>query len=694
MKQDVQLYIEGQRIDLFEDESLQITSSIQNIKSIDKVFTDYSQSFSVKASRNNNLIFKHYHDPSIVNGYDARFRSNAVIEINHQKFRSGTIALTNVQMKNNRAYAYDLTFYGSTVTLANLLGEDKLDVLTYLNNYNHTWNSSNVSTGLTSTYGVSTLPNYSVIYPLMSAKNRFIYDSVSLPTIENTRNIANDTFPSIYAGVHQEDLKPAIRVKHIIEAIEDRYPQIVFSDDFFNDTDFTDLYLWLHREKGTMFEEANEATVLAGDYAIDVNTINCPSDYVTLNSKSFTFTAINFANETRSLSAQLTVTPVSALPYNIEIVDVNNDNEVLYSANNLTTLHSHTIVLDGNGISTREYNIEVYITRPYTSALASVDVAWQTTTSRTTIAGTCNNYKNFSISSALSLFGDVIITSHVPDIKIIDFLTGLFKMFNLTAYVGDDNVIVVKTLDEFYSDGTSYDITKYVNVEESSVKRVANYSELEYKFQSPSTLLAKRFADTNNKEFGSQSYKVVNDFKHIDGTKYSVALPFEKVIYERLTDDNDNSSVNIQYGLYVDDNLNTIKGKPLLFYKVYTGVSGDYIYYKPFTDDSATQVSTYNRPSNVKSDSSQTLNFDAENDEFALTYNYESLFKNYHINYISSVFDYRNRMLNVKAVLPLNILVNYKLNDRFIIGDRQYKINSITSNLLDNKSDLELIEDL
>ena len=132
----------------------------------------------------------------------------------------------------------------------------------------------------------------------------------------------------------------------------------------------------------------------------------------------------------------------------------------------------------------------------------------------------------------------------------------------------------------------------------------------------------------------------------------------------------------------------------MLFYKAYTGVSGDYIYYKPFTDDSATQVGAYNRPSNVKSDSSQTLNFDAENDEFVLTYNYESLFKNYHLNYVSSVFDYRNRMLNIKAVLPLNILTNYKLNDRFIIGDRQYKINSITSNLLDNKSDLELIEDL
>jgi hypothetical protein len=40
MKQDIQLYVEGQRLDLFEDESLQITSSIQDVRDISKVFTD------------------------------------------------------------------------------------------------------------------------------------------------------------------------------------------------------------------------------------------------------------------------------------------------------------------------------------------------------------------------------------------------------------------------------------------------------------------------------------------------------------------------------------------------------------------------------------------------------------------------------------------------------------------------------
>jgi hypothetical protein len=69
MKQEVQLYIEGQRVDLFNDETIQITSSIQNVKDIAKVFTDYSQTFTLPASVTNNKIFKHYYNPDIVGGF-------------------------------------------------------------------------------------------------------------------------------------------------------------------------------------------------------------------------------------------------------------------------------------------------------------------------------------------------------------------------------------------------------------------------------------------------------------------------------------------------------------------------------------------------------------------------------------------------------------------------------------------------
>ena len=50
MKQVVQLYIEGQQVELFGDETISLNQSIKDAKDISKVFTAYSQSFTVPAS--------------------------------------------------------------------------------------------------------------------------------------------------------------------------------------------------------------------------------------------------------------------------------------------------------------------------------------------------------------------------------------------------------------------------------------------------------------------------------------------------------------------------------------------------------------------------------------------------------------------------------------------------------------------
>jgi len=56
----IQVYIKGQRLELFNDEKITINSSIQNVYDISKVFTDYSQGFTVPASPHNNAIFQHF----------------------------------------------------------------------------------------------------------------------------------------------------------------------------------------------------------------------------------------------------------------------------------------------------------------------------------------------------------------------------------------------------------------------------------------------------------------------------------------------------------------------------------------------------------------------------------------------------------------------------------------------------------
>ena len=146
--QKIQLYIEGQRVDLFEDESVVLTQSIQNVKDIQKVFTDYSKTFTIPATKSNNAIFKHYYKNSITNGFDARKRVSANLYLNFLEFKEGKIKLEGVDLKNNVPYSYKVRFTGNTVTLKDLLGEDKLGALGSLSSYNLVYDSATVKTKL------------------------------------------------------------------------------------------------------------------------------------------------------------------------------------------------------------------------------------------------------------------------------------------------------------------------------------------------------------------------------------------------------------------------------------------------------------------------------------------------------------------------------------------------------------------
>ena len=72
--QRIQLYINDTLADLYKDESISITDSIQNVKDIKKIFTAFSKTFTIPASPTNNKIFQHYYNADI-DGYDARSKA-------------------------------------------------------------------------------------------------------------------------------------------------------------------------------------------------------------------------------------------------------------------------------------------------------------------------------------------------------------------------------------------------------------------------------------------------------------------------------------------------------------------------------------------------------------------------------------------------------------------------------------------
>ena len=89
------------------------------------------------------------------------------------------------------------------------------------------------------------------------------------------------------------------------------------------------------------------------------------------------------------------------------------------------------------------------------------------------------------------------------------------------------------------------------------------------------------------------------------------------------------------------------------------------------------------------------MNFGLETNEWTQDSTFtDTLFLEYYEQYIASVFNTKQRLTKVKAYLPLRILLNYNLSDRFVIAGNSYKINSVSTNLLTGESNIELLTDL
>jgi len=691
--QNIQLYIEGNRMDMFKDESVSLTQTIQNVKDIAKVFTNFTKTFSLPASKGNNKVFEHYYNYDIVDGFDARVKKNSTIELNYLPFEKGKIKLEGVDMKNNKPYAYRITFFGNTVDLKDVLGDDTLQALGWLDNFKKPYSSAGIYTGLVSGYDITVdAVSYTkaIIAPLITHTTRLYYDSVN-HTAEYPDPDGGNLYPhssgggSHHHGVYYGELKYAIRLHLIIKAIEEQYPELEFTTDFFNTTNnaYYGLYMWLHRKKGDV-NDPNQVLQYEEyvDFGLDTTMTN-----VTAQGEEIIVTGHTTGNK---LSTTLNIRPNSAETSRYE-VEVTRDGSTFATG----SAENSDLQLDMN-LPNGTYKVLLKVTEEFVFGETGVEnaVDWEFSDLLVPESHTFD-VTQFTVPAEF----EFLPTKQIPTMKVIDFLTGVFKMFNLTAFVQDDGKIKVQTLDSFYSGGTSYDISEYVDIDSSQVDIALPYREIQFQYKGLGTKLALQHEQLSNSGIGWGTLEYnANSGENLDGGIYTVEAPFEHMKYERLRDGNSTTTTTIQVGWCVDDNDDAYIGEPILFYPIYQQ-NQDNIRFLTGQDTGQQTTNDYYIPSNSFALSSSTsainINFNAELNEWTSDNTFtDTLFDDYYTTYITDVFDIKRRLSKYKAFLPLKILRNYTLADRFVVNNRSYKINSITTNLGTGESEVELLNEV
>ena len=680
-------------MDMFKDESVSLTQTIQNVKDIAKVFTNFTKTFSLPASKGNNKVFEHYYNYDIVDGFDARVKKNSTIELNYLPFEKGKIKLEGVDMKNNKPYAYRITFFGNTVDLKDVLGDDTLQALGWLDNFKKPYSSAGIYTGLVSGYDITVdAVSYTkaMIAPLITHTTRLYYDSVN-HTAEYPDPDGGNLYPhssgggSHHHGVYYGELKYAIRLHLIIKAIEEQYPELEFTTDFFNTSNdaYYGLYMWLHRKKGGV-NDPNQVLQYEEyvDFGLDTTMTN-----VTAQGEEIIVTGHTTGNK---LSTTLNIRPNSAETSRYE-VEVTRDGSTFATG----SAENRDLQLDMN-LPNGTYKVLLKVTEEFVFGETGVEnaVDWEFSDLLVPESHTFD-VTQFTVPAEF----EFLPTKQIPTMKVIDFLTGVFKMFNLTAFVQDDGKIKVQTLDSFYSGGTSYDISEYVDIDSSQVDIALPYREIQFQYKGLGTKLALQHEQLSNSGIGWGTLEYnANSGENLDGGIYTVEAPFEHMKYERLRDGNSTTTTTIQVGWCVDDNDDAYIGEPILFYPIYQQNQDD-IRFLTGQDTGQQTTNDYYIPSNSFALSSSTsainINFNAELNEWTSDNTFtDTLFDDYYTTYITDVFDIKRRLSKYKAFLPLKILRNYTLADRFVVNNRSYKINSITTNLGTGESEVELLNEV
>jgi hypothetical protein len=675
----LQLYIDGQEVELHDNESVVLTQSLQDILDIQKVFTDYTRTFNVPASKNNNKIFKHYHNP-IIKDTDTLVSRPAELHLNHEPFRSGRIKQESVELQNGSPLNYRITFFGNTIQLKEIIGDAMLSDLYEVNaNINYFPNTvlTQMQDGVDyNINGEDVLDT--LIYPLISNDNRLVYNSS-----DSTAGTFNLYASGQQHGVVFDQLKPAIRLHAILLGIEKQFG-LSFSRDFFNSTnpDWYNLYLWLHKQKGGLEpEEGESVNYKASNTGWNVTTGGHPtirqgfktgSGYQNYDSRD--------ANRYMVISAEAP----DGVDYSVRVKEGNN---ILYEGehtgdDSIIRIQDEVLLAKTRGRGTYTYHPHHYIeVGCQTNATITLSVIIY---DRLKIqdANSAHATQSYSFTNTYSS----TIAAEMPKMKVIDFITSLFKMFNLTAYYNGDKIEVL-TLDDFYAESTNvFDITKYIDKQKTEVKINYPFSNVSFKYKGLDTFLASFHSTFFKEEWGSLTYQ--NDADYTSDS-YNIELPFEHHKFERFP------NTTVQWGWSVDKKQEPYLGNPFIFY-AHKVTNGTTIQFTETLGGTMHQIDDYYIPSNnadPTDNNSQSIHFGAEKNEYTANFAKNSLFLTYYKTYIEEVFDSSRRIFTFKAFLPLSVLSNISLNDRVVIFDELYKINKLTTNFETNVSTLELVNE-
>jgi len=706
----VQILGDGQVIcDLYEDEDIPLTLSVDNFTNAAEKVQSYSKAFKLPATKRNNRIFDQMFE--ITREVDSKGglmfnpykKTKAVLKQNGFILFEGYLRMLNITDKKGEI-SYNVNLYSEVIALADTLKEKTFRDLDF-SELAHEYNYTNIRNSWQGILPVAPLPPGSFAgptgatitgvlkYPFVDWNHQFSYTNSGMPKLANLESA----------------FRPFIKLKYLIKKI------FADSDFTFDSTFFTSLPF------DKLFMDFNWGSESQGAAPLRAGALN----------QAYNFdSGVNFYIDSSSyqkFKMQETVSGNNSLWDNTEYKFVSDVNNLKVSGSYLIKLYNSSGSDRGNSLRFSHFNANGAVLENFYINHDSISGNGYKS-QNASYSCTMNTGDYLQVQSKVSTDNIIRISTLPPlsnltfnydndastvvellqnlrgDTNQWEFLKGLITMFNLVTIPDEDNPnnIKIEPYKDIFinsSDSVQLDWTEKIDITEIKLTPLIDLNKRTiFKFvEDDEDYIFNQYKNSvGNFLYGSYTSNAGTEFTILTGEEEVIADPFAATIVKPLfnltpplvdelivptiysynqSDDTSESFENsprIMFNNYVVDMNNTTYSVPAQNGGLGDAVEDQFLQFSHLTDIPTIVTSPPNPSDTQDFHFGECQLFDPIGQATV-----NNLYKMYWQPYFNELYNPNTRTMTIKVNLSPADINTFKFNDTVFIKNRVFRVNKI-----------------
>ena len=674
----LRLILDGTEVDLYENESVNLTLQFADVQNINSSTGSFSQTFRLPATDKNLDFFGPIDRASGVGIKNPKERIPAELVSGTTPILRGFCQIKAIYLQKEKYADIEVVFFAGAVDLRSQLAGKMLTDLN-LSSYDHTLNTNNIQNSW-----LGSLFTGDVRYGLIDKGFNWSFPD-SPPWDEDD-------------GLEQGELTPFLRVKAVFDAIMDA-AGFTYDSDFFDTTgegNFDRLYMPVYNGAvAPLNDEEQQATVrvaLDSDYTSSTLARLDLSDQAT--------GAVDDGDNWNETLHRFVAPYTSVFTVNVVFsYETSPTGECfLYIDNNGTELIEVPTFIQSlvyNGTRSLEIFLEA---GQYLELYGRITGTGSPRIIGNDTVGEGVRTEMYITSSPPYSGQDINIAANMPEMSQIDFVLGLQRMFNLVL-VPDKHKpdhLIIEPFNDYTSTGTAKDWTNKVDFSKDvTLTPTTDLQRQQYRwtYKAGGDFISDQIQKSLERVYGA--YRVLdaqNDFATGD---QRVETPFGQYMTSLIP----GSPFPIHRSLKTNGSK---VDKPLPMIAYWHGTSTNYGEWYLYNDSHVTigPSSVFPSFSNLSTDfasvDDKDLNFGMEAPFFPIEANpANTLYFEYWAQYVTELYSEEARLLKCTIRLTRQDLNDFEFSDRIYIRDSYYRVLKLSYDAnVEGVCSVELIKEL